>query len=426
MAVRTEKNGPVTTIIIDRVDVRNAVDRTTAAALAEAFLAFEKDDEASVGVFVGANGTFCAGADLKAVSKGGGSGNSVSPVGTGLQFDRLAADGPMGPSRMILSKPVIGAISGYAVAGGLELALWCDMRVVEEDAVMGVFCRRWGVPLVDGGTVRLPRLIGHSRAMDLILTGRPVDAQEALSFGLANRVVPTGEGRAAAEALAVDMARFPQNCLRSDRLSAYEQWDLPYDQAMAGETIRGRSVFRDLSFQVAPGEMLTLVGPNGSGKSSLLRQLGGLLEIAGGDIVLDGLGDDQTIADVALYAGHLDAVKAPLSVFENLSFWAEFYGVAADRVDAALETFSLDHLSHLPAGVLSAGQKRRLGLSRLALIERPLWLLDEPTVSLDKVSIAALAALMQTHLEQGGSIVAATHVDLGIDGARTLDMGEVA
>ncbi len=242
MAVRTEKNGPVTTIILDRVDVRNAVDRTTAEALAEAFLAFEKDDDASIGVFVGANGTFCAGADLKAVSKGGGSGNSVSPVGTGLQFDRLAADGPMGPSRMVLSKPVIGAISGYAVAGGLELALWCDMRVVEEDAVMGVFCRRWGVPLVDGGTVRLPRLIGHSRAMDLILTGRPVDAQEALSFGLANRVVPTGEGRAAAEALAADLARFPQNCLRSDRLSAYEQWDLPYDQAMAGETIRGRSV----------------------------------------------------------------------------------------------------------------------------------------------------------------------------------------
>jgi enoyl-CoA hydratase/carnithine racemase len=242
MTVRTEKNGAVTTVILDRVEVRNAVDRATAQELADAFLAFEKDEDASVAVFVGANGTFCAGADLKAVSQGSGSGNGVPPVGTGLDFDRLAADGPMGPSRMVLSKPVIAAVSGYAVAGGLELALWCDMRVVEEDAVMGVFCRRWGVPLVDGGTVRLPRLIGHARAMDLILTGRPVDAAEALSFGLANRVVPTGEGRAAAEALAADMARFPQNCLRSDRLSAYEQWDLPYDQAMAGETMRGREV----------------------------------------------------------------------------------------------------------------------------------------------------------------------------------------
>ncbi len=242
MAVRTEKNGAVTTVILDRADVRNAVDRATATELAEAFLAFEKDEEASVGVFVGANGTFCAGADLKAVAQGGGSGNAVPPAGTGMAFDRLAADGPMGPSRMVLSKPVIGAISGYAVAGGMELALWCDMRVMEEDAIMGVFCRRWGVPLIDGGTVRLPRLIGHSRAMDLILTGRPVDATEALSFGLANRVVPSGEGRAAAEKLAADMARFPQNCLRSDRMSAYEQWDLPYDQAMAGETMRGRAV----------------------------------------------------------------------------------------------------------------------------------------------------------------------------------------
>lgn len=191
--------------------------------------------------------------------------------------------------------------------------------------------------------------------------------------------------------------------------------------------VRGeRDVFRDLSFQVASGEMLTLVGPNGSGKSSLLRQLGGLLEVSGGDIVLEGLDEDQTIADVALYAGHLDAVKAPLSVSENLSFWAEFYGVAATRVDAALEAFSLDHLGHLPAGVLSAGQKRRLGLSRLALIERPLWLLDEPTVSLDTSSIGALADLMRAHLEKGGTVVAATHVDLGIEGARTLDMGAVA
>ena len=240
MTVRTEKNGAVTTVILDRQKVRNAVDRATAEELAAAFLAFENDEEASVAVFVGDHGTFCAGADLKAVSQG--SGNGVPPVKTGLDFDRFGTDGPMGPSRMVLSKPVIGAISGYAVAGGLELALWCDMRVVEEDAVMGVFCRRWGVPLIDGGTVRLPRLIGQARAMDLILTGRPVDAHEALSFGLANRVVPSGEGRAAAEALAADIARFPQNCLRSDRMSAYEQWDLPYDQAMANETMHGRQV----------------------------------------------------------------------------------------------------------------------------------------------------------------------------------------
>lgn len=242
MVVSVEKNGPVTTVILDRSEVKNAVDRPTAEALAEAFLAFEADDAASVAVFAGAHGTFCAGADLKAVSSG--EGNRVIPVPTGMAFDRLSADGPMGPSRMVLSKPVIGAISGYAVAGGLELALWCDMRVVEEDAVMGVFCRRWGVPLIDGGTVRLPRLIGQSRAMDLILTGRPVEADEALAMGLANRVVPTGEARAAAEALAADIARYPQLCLRQDRLSAYEQWDLPFDQAMANETRRGQEVLR--------------------------------------------------------------------------------------------------------------------------------------------------------------------------------------
>jgi len=240
MSVTIEKNGAVTTVILDRVEVRNAVDRDTAEALAAAFFAFENDASASVAVFVGAHGTFCAGADLKAVSQGGG--NKVVPVSTGQDFDRLGDDGPMGPSRMLLSKPVIAAVSGHAVAGGLELALWCDMRVMEDDAVMGVFCRRWGVPLVDGGTVRLPRLIGHARAMDLILTGRPVHADEALLFGLVNRVVAKGDARAAAEALAENMARFPQNCLRNDRLSAYEQWDLPYDQAMANETRRGRDV----------------------------------------------------------------------------------------------------------------------------------------------------------------------------------------
>ncbi|MGB3808683.1 MAG: crotonase/enoyl-CoA hydratase family protein [Parvibaculum sp.] len=246
-AVRIEKNGPVTTVILNRKEVRNAVDRPTAAALADAFLAFEKDDEALVAVFVGDHGTFCAGADLKAVAAGSQAeaaqrGNLITVPGTGLEFDRLATDGPMGPSRMVLSKPVIGAIAGHAVAGGLELALWCDMRVVEADAIMGVFCRRWGVPLIDGGTVRLPRLIGHSRAMDLILTGRPVNAEEALQMGLANRVVAKGEGRAEAERLAHDIARFPQLCLKHDRMSAYEQWDLPYDRAMANELEHGRKV----------------------------------------------------------------------------------------------------------------------------------------------------------------------------------------
>ena len=187
--------------------------------------------------------------------------------------------------------------------------------------------------------------------------------------------------------------------------------------------VRGeREVFRDLSFHVAPGDMLSLVGPNGSGKSSLLRQLAGLLEVTDGEINLDGAGEDQTVADVVLYAGHLDAVKAPLSVSENLSFWAAFYGVSATQVEPALEAFSLGHLGHLPAGVLSAGQKRRLGLSRLALIDRPLWLLDEPTVSLDTASIAALGDLMRSHLKTGGSIIAATHVDLGLEGTRVLDL----
>lgn len=245
-AVRVERKGPVTTVILDRKDVRNAVDRPTASALADAFLAFEKDDEALVAVFAGDHGTFCAGADLKAVAAvgddGARRGNLIATPGTGLDFDRLATDGPMGPSRMVLSKPVIGAISGFAVAGGLELALWCDMRVVEEGAVMGVFCRRWGVPLIDGGTVRLPRLIGHSRAMDLILTGRAVGADEALQMGLANRVVAKGQARVEAEKLAADIARFPQLCLKGDRMSAYEQWDLPYDRAIANELDHGRKV----------------------------------------------------------------------------------------------------------------------------------------------------------------------------------------
>jgi len=222
-AVRTERVGPVTTIVLHRPAVRNAVDRETAEALFEAFEAFEADEAARVAVLVGGEGHFCAGADLKAIADGRG--NRVEPDGPG----------PMGPTRMCLSKPVIAAIAGYAVAGGLELALWCDLRVVEEDAIMGVFCRRWGVPLIDGGTVRLPRLIGLSRALDLILTGRPVPAEEALKMGLVNRVVPHGTARAAAEALAREIAAFPQACMLADRRSAYEQAGRPLSDALAHE-----------------------------------------------------------------------------------------------------------------------------------------------------------------------------------------------
>jgi enoyl-CoA hydratase len=213
--VRVERNGAVTTVILDRPAARNAVNGPTAAALYAAFDEFDRDDSASVAVLWGDGGTFCAGADLKAF--GTPDGNAVHRTGPG----------PMGPSRMTLSKPVIAAVSGYAVAGGLELALWCDLRVAEEDAVFGVFCRRWGVPLIDGGTVRLPRLIGQSRAMDMILTGRGVRADEALAMGLANRVVPKGRARQAAEGLAAELAALPQQCMRSDRLSALHQWGLP-------------------------------------------------------------------------------------------------------------------------------------------------------------------------------------------------------
>lgn len=219
-SVRVERNGAVTTVILDRPHARNAVDGPTAIALHEAFDEFDRDDSALVAVFWGDHGTFCAGADLKAI----GTTNSNPTHRDG--------PAPMGPSRMVLSKPVIAAVSGYAVAGGLELALWCDLRVVEEDAVFGVFCRRWGVPLIDGGTVRLPRLIGHGRAMDLILTGRAVDAQEAFAIGLANRVVGKGEARQAAEELAADLAALPQGCLRADRLSAIQQWGHSEAEAM--------------------------------------------------------------------------------------------------------------------------------------------------------------------------------------------------
>lgn len=222
MSVRVEREGPVTIVTIDRPDRRNAVDFETGVRLREAFEAFEADETALAAVLTGAGGAFCAGADLKAVSQGTATYESDGP-------------GHMGPSRMRLSKPVVAAVEGAAVAGGLELAVWCDLRVASRTAVFGVFCRRWGVPLVDGGTVRLPRLIGHSRAMDLILTGRAVEADEALAIGLANRVVPAGEARAAAVALAQDMARFPQGCLRIDRASALAQWSLSEDEALKFE-----------------------------------------------------------------------------------------------------------------------------------------------------------------------------------------------
>ena len=240
--VRVERSGAVTTVIMDRPGARNAVNGPAAAGLFAAFEEFDADDSASVAVLWGDNGTFCAGADLKAFGT-----PDANPV-------HRTGPGPMGPSRMLLSKPVIAAVSGFAVAGGLELALWCDLRVVEEDAVFGVYCRRWGVPLIDGGTVRLPRLVGHSRAMDLILTGRSVDAAEAFAIGLANRVVPHGQARAAAETLAAELADLPQQCLRADRLSALNQWGMPEQEAMdvefgsmsrvAAESLSGRKAIR--------------------------------------------------------------------------------------------------------------------------------------------------------------------------------------
>ncbi|WP_329520207.1 crotonase/enoyl-CoA hydratase family protein [Spirillospora sp. NBC_01491] len=225
--VLVQRDGPVTLVGIDRPERRNAVDGPTAAALADAFRAFDADPDAAVAVLYGTGGTFCAGADLRAL--GTDRGNRAAPDG----------DGPMGPTRMRLSKPVIAAVEGHAVAGGLELAIWADLRVAAQDAVFGVFCRRWGVPLIDGGTVRLPRLIGESRAMDLILTGRPVDADEAHRIGLANRVVPTGRAVEAARELAAHLAAFPQTCLREDRASVLDQHALDEGGALASEFRHG-------------------------------------------------------------------------------------------------------------------------------------------------------------------------------------------
>lgn len=233
MSVRVERDGPVTVVAIDRPDVRNAVDRTTAQALADAFRAFEADRDARVAVLHGDHGTFCAGADLKAVARG--EPNRVAPDG----------DGPMGPSRMVLDKPVIASIAGHAVAGGLELALWCDLRVAERDAVLGVFCRRWGVPLIDGGTVRLPRIIGLGHAMDLILTGRAVSAEEAHTMGLVNRVVPPGSALSEARALAHKLSAFPQKCMLGDRRSAYEQFALDMPRALRNELEHGMAALQD-------------------------------------------------------------------------------------------------------------------------------------------------------------------------------------
>jgi enoyl-CoA hydratase len=233
-SVTVRLQGPVFIVELNRPERRNAVDGPTAQALADAFRAFAAEDEASVAVLHGQGGVFCAGADLKAV--GTSDGNRVQDDG----------DGPMGPTRMRLGKPVIAAIAGHAVAGGLELALWCDLRVAESDAVLGVFCRRWGVPLIDGGTVRLPRLIGTSRALDMILTGRPVGAEEAERMGLVNRVVAPGRSLPAAIELAHSLAQFPQRCLREDRLSALEQDGLSESEALAGELEHGRRSLADV------------------------------------------------------------------------------------------------------------------------------------------------------------------------------------
>lgn len=229
MTVHTSRDGDVLVVTIDRPEVRNAVDGPTATALADTFRAFDDDPDLSVAVLTGANGTFCAGADLKAVATG---------RGNRVETD-VSLDGPMGPTRMALSKPVIAAVEGFAVAGGIELAVWCDLRVAARDATFGVYCRRWGVPLIDGGTIRLPRLVGQGRALDLILTGRAVGAEEALQIGLADRVVEPGEALAAAVALAHQIAAFPQGCLRNDRQSALAQWTLDLPDALANETRLG-------------------------------------------------------------------------------------------------------------------------------------------------------------------------------------------
>ena len=242
MTVAVRDDGPVRVVTIDRPERRNAVDPATAAALFEAFRELDADDSVAVGVLTGAGGCFCAGADLKAVLEGW--------ERSGEPSARMTPDrGPLGPTRMLLSKPLIAAVEGYAVAGGLELALWCDLRVAAADAVFGVFCRRWGVPLIDGGTVRLPRLIGMSHALDMILTGRGVSGDEAVRMGLANRLTEPGGALDAAIALAHDLARLPQACMREDRASAYEQWGMPLEAALRNEHEHGIAVLRRADFR---------------------------------------------------------------------------------------------------------------------------------------------------------------------------------
>ncbi|MEE8507883.1 MAG: crotonase/enoyl-CoA hydratase family protein [Myxococcota bacterium] len=251
-SVRLESHGPVAVITIDRPEVRNAVDGPTAAALADAFRRFDVDDGLAVAVLTGAGGVFCAGADLQGLVEG---------RGNRLELD---GDGPMGPSRMLLSKPTLAAVEGYAVAGGLELALWCDLRVAARDAVFGVYCRRWGVPLVDGGTIRLSRMLGHSHALDLILTGRGVSGDEAHRMGLANRLVEPGTALREAIALANDLARFPQRCLRSDRMSSYRQWDLSMDDALREESRLGLEVIRSGETEAGARRFAEGAGRHGS------------------------------------------------------------------------------------------------------------------------------------------------------------------
>ena len=252
--VLAEADGDVFIVTINRPEVRNAVDGPTAALLADAFRRFDADDELRVAVLTGAGGTFCAGADLKGFADGRG--NRVDAD--------VSKDGPMGPSRMLLGKPVIAAVEGHAVAGGLELAIWCDLRVAADDAVFGVYCRRWGVPLIDGGTIRLPRLIGQSHAMDLILTGRGVTGDEARSMGLANRVVAKGTALAAAVELARQIGAFPQNCMRTDRLSTYDQWSLPLPDALAHETDLGRATIRSGETQEGAARFAAGAGRHGT------------------------------------------------------------------------------------------------------------------------------------------------------------------
>ncbi len=252
--VRTEKQGTTTVVTIERAEVRNCVDGPTAAELARAFREFESDAESPVAILTGAEGCFCAGADLKGVSQGRG--NSVAETG----------DGPMGPTRMLLDKPVIAAVEGYAVAGGLELALWCDLRVAATDAVFGVYCRRWGVPLVDGGTIRLPRLVGHSVAMDMILTGRGVAGDEAARIGLANRLVEPGTALENALSLAEEISKFPQVCLRGDRRSAIEQWSLDLDSALLNETRIGMKAIRSGETRDGASRFASGAGRHGSFK----------------------------------------------------------------------------------------------------------------------------------------------------------------